>query len=570
MNDHSQQANWSQFRVLVVDDDADMRMLIEAVVSGVWPHAEVVGFDPMDESATRIYDWSRFDLLILDYQLGNQSGLDWLRQYRAVPDFPLTIFITGAGNEEVAVKALKLGAVDYVRKGEGFQGRLVTAINEALEEMRERVSEQTDWSRFLGKVEVDLGGKDTTGAMFYVMLDQFTSIKATQGLHIAGHVLAVLRDLVREELGSHGGQVRVEVHGENAIAALVSDGGGVDQVDNVELDARRILDKVRKVRFRAGDTEVSGTVSVGVCVAERGNREAARLVARAEAACHSAMLRGGNQSYLGMMRGEIGEAVSSQQGIGQVWRHDAEINELLKSKRLRALFLSIRALRSSPAVMYSRALPSVARADGSVMDAAELNRFQSAPGRRTFLDRVTISQTLRKMKSCAGSGETVVFLRLSGESVAMPRFWEWLAGRMGEVPDCATLIFELSVQDRQSGQLPLAEINQLAAMRGCGIALHGLLPDLDLAQWIEGLPVHHHVIDMTDQLARVHCDRVTQLVKEAARRDLKVMLTGINDAARMGCAFRSGASLLEGTMANEWEEMELNDGPEGAATWTRR
>lgn len=569
MNDNTQQSGWNQFRILVVDDDADMRMLIEAVVGGVWPHAEVVSFDPMDEAATRIYDWSRFDLLILDYQLGNQSGLDWLRQYRGVPEFPLVIFITGAGSEEVAVKALKLGAADYVRKGEGFQGRLVTSINEALEEMREHVSERSDWSRFLTHVEAELGGKGTAGAMFYVMLDQFTSIKATQGVHIAGHILRVLVDLVREELGASGGRVRVEVHGENAIVALTSGAGGIEQVDDVELLARRIMEKVRKVRFRAGDSEVSGTASVGVCVTEPGNREAARLVARAEAACHSAMLRGGNQSFIGMLQGEIGEAVSSHQGIGQVWRDDTEINELFKAKRLRALFFNARALSGNGAISYSRAVPSVARADGSIMDAAEMGNFQSSPGRRTFLDRVTISQTLRKMKSCVRGGESVVFLRLSGESVAMPRFWTWLAGRLGEVPECATLVFELSVQDRQAGKLPPTEIAKLAAMPGCDFALHGLLPDLDLAAWMEGLPVRYHVVDMSDQLARANCDRAAQLVKEAARHDLTVMLTGINDAARMACAFQAGAGLLEGAMANEWEEMELNDGPEGAATWTR-
>ncbi|MCB1738092.1 MAG: response regulator [Gammaproteobacteria bacterium] len=566
MNDSRSGKDWHHFRLLVVDDDPDMRMLIEAVVNGVWPHAQVMTFDPLDESATKIFDWSRFDMLILDYQLGNQSGLDWLRQYRGVPDFPLTIFITGAGSEEVAVKALKLGAVDYVRKGEGFQGRLVSAINDAILEMSERISEQSDWARFLDYVEKELGGKQASGAMFYVVLDQFTAIKATKGVQIAGHILSVLSQLVRDELGAAGVRVRTELHGENAVVAL---GSGLDQVGGIELQARRILEQVRKVRFRAGDSEVVTTASVGVCMADAGTREAARLVARAEAACHSAMLRGGNQSYLGTLQGEIGEAVSSDQGIGKVWRDDLDVNALLKSRRLRALFHDVRCVQHTPDMRYLRAAPTLFRDDGSVMDDAEMLRFQSAPGRRTFLDRVTISQALHKLKAECQSEPCTVFLRVSGESVAMPRFWTWLIGRLDEVPSGSRLVFELSVHDRQSGKLPVEAILRVNAMPGCDFALHGLLPDMNLAELIDGLPVGYHVVDMVDQVARLHCDRIVQLVAEAGARQLKVLLTGINSTETFGCAYRASASLLEGSMASEWEEMELNDGPADAAGWTR-
>ena len=152
----------------------------------------------------------------------------------------------------------------------------------------------------------------------------------------------------------------------------------------------------------------------------------------------------------------------------------------------------------------------------------------------------------------------------------MSRFWTWLIGRLEEVPAGSRLVFELSVQDRQSGKLPIRELLRVNAMPGCEFAMHGLLPDMNLAQLTQGLPMKYHVVDLVDQVARLHCDRIAQLVSEAGGNDLQVLLVGINSTETFSCAYRSGATLLEGSMANEWEEMELNDGPADAAGWVRR
>ncbi len=58
-----------------------------------------------------------FDILFLDYQLPGSSGLDVLeRQMNLDLGLP-TVMMTGQGNEEVAVKAMQFGALDYLIKG---------------------------------------------------------------------------------------------------------------------------------------------------------------------------------------------------------------------------------------------------------------------------------------------------------------------------------------------------------------------------------------------------------------------------------------------------------------------
>ncbi|MHA2278371.1 MAG: response regulator [Candidatus Kariarchaeaceae archaeon] len=56
---------------------------------------------------------NKFDLILLDNDLGDGTGLDLLQRINGT--IPV-IFLTGKGNEEIAVNAMKLGAFDYIVK----------------------------------------------------------------------------------------------------------------------------------------------------------------------------------------------------------------------------------------------------------------------------------------------------------------------------------------------------------------------------------------------------------------------------------------------------------------------
>src|ERR1700716_4751699 len=99
--------------VLIVDDEPDLLELVSLTLSRMnleTRTASDVG------TARRLLKTEKFDLCLTDMRLPDGDGLDlvaWIQQNRA--DLPVAV-ITAHGNVESAVRALKLGAFDFVSK----------------------------------------------------------------------------------------------------------------------------------------------------------------------------------------------------------------------------------------------------------------------------------------------------------------------------------------------------------------------------------------------------------------------------------------------------------------------
>lgn len=118
-------------KVLIIDDDEDLRNILAHYLKQEWPALEVEQFDPMErEMPDAEFPLGMYDVVILDYMLGRGDGLEWLQHFQARSDCPPVLFLTGAGNEAIAVRAMKLGASDYQRKQELTREKLVTSVRE--------------------------------------------------------------------------------------------------------------------------------------------------------------------------------------------------------------------------------------------------------------------------------------------------------------------------------------------------------------------------------------------------------------------------------------------------------
>ena len=100
-------------RALVIDDEPDIRELL-AITLGRMQLAVDTAADYA--SAVRHLGGQRYDLVLTDMRLPDGDGLDlveWIQDHR--PGVPVAV-ITAHGNVEAAVRALKLGAFDFISK----------------------------------------------------------------------------------------------------------------------------------------------------------------------------------------------------------------------------------------------------------------------------------------------------------------------------------------------------------------------------------------------------------------------------------------------------------------------
>src|SRR5436853_5670963 len=103
----------SRGRVLVVDDEPDIRESLEALLSAEGYRVELA---VNATEGLRRLETSSYDLVLLDLMMPDKSGMQVLEEVR-VRDRETPIFlITAYGSIEVAVQALKQGASDYFSK----------------------------------------------------------------------------------------------------------------------------------------------------------------------------------------------------------------------------------------------------------------------------------------------------------------------------------------------------------------------------------------------------------------------------------------------------------------------
>jgi DNA-binding response OmpR family regulator len=118
-------------RILIIDDDDDLRALLGHYITQQWPEARIEPYNPLDrEMPDASFPLGSYDVVILDYMLGRGDGLQWLAEFKKRADCPKILFLTGAGNEIIAVRAMKAGADDYQRKQEMTREKLIASLRD--------------------------------------------------------------------------------------------------------------------------------------------------------------------------------------------------------------------------------------------------------------------------------------------------------------------------------------------------------------------------------------------------------------------------------------------------------
>lgn len=116
--------------VLVVDDEADIRALIQDILSDEG-YGVTVAANADEARAARVED--KFDLILLDIWMPETDGITLLREWSEGGDLNCPVVImSGHGSVDTAVEATRLGAFDFVEKPLSL-AKLLRTVEAALE-----------------------------------------------------------------------------------------------------------------------------------------------------------------------------------------------------------------------------------------------------------------------------------------------------------------------------------------------------------------------------------------------------------------------------------------------------
>ena len=148
-------------KVLYIEDSAsDADLAIRALKKSA-PDIKLEIASTLTEGLAKLSQAAEYDLLLADLSLPDGSGLAALAHVRE-RQLPLAVvLLTGSGDQNAAIAALKAGADDYLVKRDDYLNRLPAALNLAMVRFRDSVDRSKRGVRVL-QVEHNLFDSDST------------------------------------------------------------------------------------------------------------------------------------------------------------------------------------------------------------------------------------------------------------------------------------------------------------------------------------------------------------------------------------------------------------------------
>jgi two-component system response regulator FixJ len=128
-------------RVALIDDDGDV---LDALASFLDHRGlSVIAFPAAQPFLAALAEGAAFDCIVSDVRMPEMSGLELQRLLNGMTGAPPLILITGHGDIDMAVTALKAGAADFIEKPTDDE-RLLASIRTAVTRNRELARDQSE------------------------------------------------------------------------------------------------------------------------------------------------------------------------------------------------------------------------------------------------------------------------------------------------------------------------------------------------------------------------------------------------------------------------------------------
>ena len=427
-----------RMNILVVEADPKIREQLLSALSESLPKAEVQSYDPVASGRPAAdFKWSKFDVLLLDFFLGPEdNGLDWLRTYKKESSrFPATVMLTSADDEEVAIKALRHGAHDFIRKGSLSAPRLAESIADALNlRYRESSAESSltinaskfSKSFFYGQLDFafEEAEKNQTRALLFIRVDGYEELRRSLGVLAMEDVTRHLANAGIEVFNFGTYRSRATRFSDASIGILV---GGYKDEDDLERLLQQLCDRVSEEPPKIKAAPVPVTMSIGVAIITTRSMGIDNLFELAEKAATKAGSEAGN-SFAVLRPDRTDEPVRQ----ASVPSKQLDPNLALQENRIQAMFGPITSVSDRYSNLgldeFFEIDPYFVSSAGHSVPVEDVMTPSTDASLWRLVDRWNIRECISRMLSeSAPQGRTLSFLvDLSDASSVDTRLSKWV------------------------------------------------------------------------------------------------------------------------------------------------
>jgi len=173
-------------RVLIVDDEKNIRFSLSKALEKLEVPVEAAA---SGEEALGKLTQADYDLMLLDLRMPGMDGMEVLRQVsQQLPELKV-IIITAYGSLDLAVEAMRLGAVDFLQKPID-----VTQVREMVRRILEKQGGAQVYEDYLAIAKELIGERDFEVAAVYAQKAVFLNSDRPEALNLLGGIAEVKRN----------------------------------------------------------------------------------------------------------------------------------------------------------------------------------------------------------------------------------------------------------------------------------------------------------------------------------------------------------------------------------------